>query len=352
MTSIEWLDGKVRYLNQTCLPDSETFVETDDYLVLADAIRTLAIRGAPAIGVAAGYGIALAVSRPHLDTPSLIESAFQEAFRILAGTRPTAVNLFLALERMRKAYHAVEGQGVNSIRARMLEEAESIRREDVDACRRIALSGLELVPDGSSVLTHCHTGGLATAGGGTALFIIITAARAGKIKDVYVDETRPLLQGARLTAWELRREGLDPILITDSTAGFLMKMKRIDAVFVGADRIAANGDVANKIGTYSLAVLAEKHRIPFYVAAPLSTIDRNTPSGDLIPIEERDEGEITHVKGRRIAVEGVRVFAPAFDVTPAGLVSALITDRGTLRPPYPAAIARVFGGTAAGQTSP
>jgi methylthioribose-1-phosphate isomerase len=324
-------------VDQTRLPHDLVFVETDDYRTVAAAITRLEIRGAPAIGVAAAFAIVLAVSQT--DEPEEQERQAAEAIAHLALTRPTAVNLFTSLKRMRTCVADPLAEG--NLRDRLLAEAEAIRDEDIEACRRIAELGVELIHPGSTLLTHCHTGGLATAGGGTALFIIKEAHRRGLVQRVYVDETRPLLQGARLTAWELLVQQVDTVLVTDSTAGFLMQQKKVDAILVGADRITANGDVANKIGTYSLAVLASHHRLPFYVAAPLSTFDVSRASGDQIPIEERDASEITHVAGVRVAAKDVPVYAPAFDVTPANLITAIVTDVAVLRPPYEDAIRRL-----------
>ncbi len=331
--SFEWTGDKLRYVDQTKLPDEVVFVETSDYRVVARSITGLEIRGAPAIGVAAAFAVVLAASEKE-DAGTV-----HDAINHLALTRPTAVNLFASLKRMRDCVSDHTGSG--SLRDRLLKEAVAIRQEDSESCRRIAESGVTLIRPGSTLLTHCHTGALATAGGGTALFIITEAHRRGLVRRVYVDETRPLLQGARLTAWELMQHNIDAVLITDSTAGFLMQQGKVDAVLVGADRITANGDVANKIGTYGLAVLASYHRIPFYVAAPVSTIDFERQTGSQIPIEERDPGEVTRVKGVRVAPEGVAVYSPAFDVTPNELLTALVTDVGILRPPLGQALDRL-----------
>ncbi len=333
-TALEWTGTSLRYVDQTKLPDETVFRDTDDYRVVAKSITGLEIRGAPAIGVAAAFAVVLAVS----ETADAEEQSRQaaEAIGHLALTRPTAVNLFTCLHRMQNILSHPAADG--NLRHRLLVEARAIHEEDVAACRRIAEFGAELINPGSTVLTHCHAGALATAGGGTALFVIIEAHRRGHVRRVYVDETRPLFQGARLTAWELLQHRVDAVLVTDSTAGFLMQQEKIDAIVVGADRITANGDVANKIGTYSLAVLAAHHGVPFYVAAPVSTIDFNRTSGHQIPIEERDASDVTHVRGIRIAPEGVSVYAPAFDVTPANLVTAIVTDAGILRPPFGVAI--------------
>jgi methylthioribose-1-phosphate isomerase len=339
MTSVEWVAGKVRFIDQTRLPTEEVIIETSDYHVVGDAIRKLKIRGAPAIGVAASFALLLAVEDKRILSREDLQKELFEAVNFLSQTRPTAVNLFTALHRMRRVYQDVSHTDVLTIRYHLLEEARTIQQEDIEACKMIGENGAKLITPGSSILTHCNTGALATAGEGTAQSIITTAARQNKIVRVFADETRPLFQGARLTSWELLRQDIDVTLITDSTAGYLMQQRQVSAVIVGADRIAANGDTANKIGTYSLAVLAERHAIPFYVAAPVSTIDFGTKSGREIPVEERNEEEVTHVAGIRIAAEGVKVYAPAFDVTPQQFITAIVTEKGVLRPPYGEAIA-------------
>jgi len=338
MTTVDWIEGKVRFIDQTRLPADEVYIETDDYRVVGEAIKRLSIRGAPAIGVAAAFGVVLAVNVRRLTRPGEMEAEFRTAMEYLASTRPTAVNLFTALHRMECAYTSVLHGDPAAMRKCLLDEARAIQQEDIEACRKIGENGATLINPDSSLLTHCNAGALATAGEGTALSVITTAARQGKVLRVYAGETRPLLQGARLTAWELVKQGLEVILITDSTAGWLMQQRRVDAVIVGADRVVANGDVANKIGTYPLAVLAARHGLPFYVAIPTSTIDLGMASGREIPIEERGEEEVTHIAGIRIAAEGVQVYAPAFDVTPHELITAIITERGIARPPYPEAL--------------
>ena len=341
MTAVDWVHGQVRFIDQTRLPQEEVIVETDDYRVVADAIRTLRIRGAPAIGVAAAFAAVLPLlSRPPASTEW--EPDVREATEVLSRTRPTAVNLFMALGRIRDAAASVGGATAKTALARLLAEARAIQAEDIEACARIGEKGAALLPADATVLTHCNTGMLATAGEGTALAVITTAARQGKIAHVFVDETRPLLQGARLTTWELMRAGINASLITDSTAGMVMSKGSIAAVLVGADRIAANGDVANKIGTYALAVLASYHDIPFYVAAPTSTIDRDAVSGESIPIEVREPTDVTRIGTVQIAPVGVAVYAPAFDVTPARLISAIITERAVLRAPFGASIQKVL----------
>jgi methylthioribose-1-phosphate isomerase len=341
MKSIEWIAGKVRFIDQTKLPHEEVYIETSDYRVVGEAIRRLQIRGAPAIGVAAAYAVLLAVDGRSSDSPEETQSEFYAAINYLSQTRPTAVNLFLSLKRMRRVFEENNTKNSVSVLFQLLQEAKAIHREDVEACEKIGEFGAALIEAGFSILTHCNTGVLATTGEGTAQAIITTAAKQQKIVRVYVDETRPLLQGARLTSWELVNAGIETILITDSTAGFLMQQRKVNAVIVGADRIAANGDVANKVGTYSLAVLAERHKIPFYVAAPTSTIDIVAEKGTHIPIEERDSHEITHINGVRVAANGVKVYAPAFDVTPSSLVTAIITEAGVLKPPYNESVLRV-----------
>ncbi|HET8645729.1 MAG TPA: S-methyl-5-thioribose-1-phosphate isomerase, partial [Vicinamibacteria bacterium] len=303
--------------------------------------RDMAIRGAPAIGVAAALGIALAA---HKEPEGLTPAAFDAVCDELAGTRPTAVNLFWAIARMRERYRRERAAGGSGLRAGLLEEALAIQAEDLAACRRMGDLGAELIPPDARLLTHCNAGALATAGYGTALGVVRSAARQGKVKLVYADETRPYLQGARLTAWELMQDGIPTTLIADNMAGHLMSRGEVDAVVVGADRSAANGDVANKIGTYTVAVLARENGVPFYVAAPTSTIDLQTPDGSRIPIEERAAEEVTHHAGRRLAPEGVGVRNPAFDVTPHRYVTAIVCERGIARPPYTESLARLVNG--------
>ncbi len=327
-------ERRVDLLDQTRLPVEEVWLEIETPEQMAEAIRLLRVRGAPAIGIAAAYGVVLALRG---DAGEAHRQAL-DAAALLAQTRPTAVNLFYALDRMRRVVDGSRDARREVLRARLLEEAHAIDREDRQAGLRLGEHGLSLLEDGMTVLTHCHAGGVATSGYGTALAPLLLSKERGRRLRAFVDETRPLLQGSRITAWELTRAGVEATLITDSMAGHVMQQGRIDAVLVGADRIAANGDVANKIGTYALAVLARAHGIPFYVSAPLSTIDFDTPTGADIVIEERDRLEVTHGFGRQTAPEGVAVYNPAFDVTPARLVSALITERGVVRPPYEAAL--------------
>jgi methylthioribose-1-phosphate isomerase len=307
---------------------------------VADAIRTLVVRGAPAIGVAAAFGLVLAV-RVALKKKRPWQSAFDEAAVLLAATRPTAVNLFWAIERMR-GVASVLSDDPSAALSRLEREAVAIMEEDVAANKAMGAHGAKLLPKDARVLTHCNAGALATAGYGTALGVFRAAVSAGKKIHVFVDETRPVLQGARLTAWELMKDRIPCTLITDNMSASLFAAGKIDAVVVGADRIAANGDVANKVGTYGVAVLCKVHKVPFYVAAPLSTIDLKLRSGVLIPIEERDPSEVTHIKGKRVAPEGVDVFNPAFDVTPARYVSAIITEKGVVKAPFQSSIRKLF----------
>jgi methylthioribose-1-phosphate isomerase len=330
--TVEWTDAGVVMIDQTRLPREQSFVTCRTYTEVAHAIRTMVIRGAPAIGVAAAMGVALGVQA---------DADFETVCSTLAATRPTAVNLFWAIERMRRLKATLNGSGPQETVRRMIGEACRIREEDIAMCRAIGQHGAPLVPDGKTVLTHCNAGALATAGYGTALGVIRAAVEAGKNIDVFADETRPFLQGARLTAWELQQDGIPTTIITDNMAGHFLRSGRIGCVVVGADRIAANGDVANKIGTYSVAVLAKENGVPFYVAAPLSTFDLTLASGDLIPIEQRAPEEVTHVFGVPVAPEGIAVENPAFDITPARYISAIICERGVARPPYEESLRRL-----------
>jgi methylthioribose-1-phosphate isomerase len=323
--TIQWTDAGVVMIDQTRLPREQVFVTCRGYREVAEAIRSMVIRGAPAIGVAAAMGVALGAQE---------DADFETVCETLAQTRPTAVNLFWAIDRMRRLKASLHGSPKPEIVQRMIQEACRIRSEDIAICRAIGRHGAPLVPDGKTVLTHCNAGALATAGYGTALGVIRAASEAGKKIDVFADETRPFLQGSRLTAWELQQDGIPTTIITDNMAGHFLHSGRIGCVVVGADRIAANGDVANKIGTYSVAVLAKENGVPFYVAAPVSTFDLTLASGDAIPIEQRPASEVTHVFGVPIAPENIAVENPAFDVTPARYVSAIICERGVARPPY------------------
>jgi methylthioribose-1-phosphate isomerase len=344
LPTVAWDGEAVVMIDQRRLPHEETYLRCRDAHEVAEAIRNMAIRGAPAIGVAAAMGLALGVRLVAAASEVAVRAAFDRAAEELAGTRPTAVNLFWAIDRMRRCLESRLGRG--GLEAALLSEALAIEREDLEACRRIGDLGAELLPARARILTHCNAGALATAGYGTALGVVRSAARQGRLEHVFADETRPFLQGARLTAWELTRDGIPVTLITDGMGGHLMARGEVNAVVVGADRIAANGDVANKIGTFPLAVLAHAHSIPFIVAAPVSTIDLETRSGDGIPIEERPAAEVTHCGGARIAPEGVAVRNPAFDVTPARYVTAIVCERGVARPPLGeslAALARSGG---------
>jgi methylthioribose-1-phosphate isomerase len=330
--TIEWKEDRVVMIDQTKLPCEETYVECMTYEDVADAIRRMVIRGAPAIGVAAGMGIALGAVKLRTAERDVFIAGVKRIAGVILATRPTAVNLSWAVKRM-LGILAGRGGDVGELKSRLVEEALRIHEEDIESCRRIGKAGAPLIKDNSVVLTHCNAGALATGGYGTALGVIRAAVEEGKKIKVIATETRPFLQGARLTAWELDRDGIPVSLITDNMAGYIMSKGMVDAVVVGADRIAANGDVANKIGTYTLSVLAKTHDIPFYVAAPLSTVDFDCPSGGSIPIEERSSLEVTHISGVRIAPE-VGVYNPAFDVTPNGNVSAIITERGAVVNPY------------------
>ena len=345
LPTIDWIDGAVVMIDQRKLPASELYVTCRSAQEVAKAIKSMVIRGAPAIGVAAAMGLALGMRKSRATGTKQFATEFQRLCDLLAGTRPTAVNLFWAIERMKQVFAsaAQEGRSVDEIRQRLEEEARRIHDEDVESCRAMGAFGATLVPDTARILTHCNAGALATAGYGTALGVIRAAKEQGKRVVVMADETRPFLQGARLTAWELIRDGIETTVITDNMAGAMMRLGHVDLVVVGADRIAANGDVANKIGTYGVAVLAREHKIPFYVAAPMSTIDLMTPDGAAIPIEERSEKEVTHVGSARMTPEGARIRNPAFDVTPAAYVTAIVTERGIARPPYPESLRRLSG---------
>jgi methylthioribose-1-phosphate isomerase len=327
--TIAWTPDGVVMIDQTRLPNETAFVTCRTYVEVADAIRNMVIRGAPAIGVAAAMGVALgALHSEDLETdmPIICDT--------LAKTRPTAVNLFWGIDRMRVLYLSMRDAPLGEIRASLVAEAQKIRQEDIAINEAMGRHGAPLVPDGKTVLTHCNAGALATAGFGTALGVIRAAVRMGKRIDVFAGETRPFLQGSRLTAWELQRDGIETTVITDGMAGHFLKTGRIGCVVVGADRVAANGDVANKVGTYGVAVLAKENNVPFYVAAPVSTLDLSLTSGDAIPIEERAAKEVTHVQGVLVAPEGIRVANPAFDVTPNRYITAIITERGVARAPY------------------
>jgi methylthioribose-1-phosphate isomerase len=332
--TVAWGGDAVVLLDQRRLPEEEVYLRLRTPGEVADAIRSMAVRGAPAIGVTAAMGLALGARQIEARTTAEFSERFEDLCRLFAATRPTAVNLFHAIERMREVVRRQAGTSPADLADLLVAEAERFKEEDLRACREMGRHGAALLKAGSRVLTHCNAGGLATAGYGTALGVIRAAHALGRIAMVYADETRPFLQGARLTAWELARDAIPVTLIADSMAGHFMWRGRVDAVVVGADRIAANGDTANKIGTYQVAVLAKENSVPFYVAAPTTTIDLATPDGEAIPIEERDPSEMTHFAGHRVAARDIEVANPAFDVTPASLIGAIITERGVARPPY------------------
>ena len=332
--TLEWTEAGVRFIDQRRLPTEEVYVTARNYLQVAEAIRNMTVRGAPAIGVAAAMGIALGMRGAEDADPVALTEKFEEIARTLAATRPTAVNLFWAIERMRQRFQESRTLPLPQLKQALITEAQRMYVEDIAACEAMGRHGATLLPASGGVLTHCNAGALATCGYGTALGVIRAAVEAGKKINVYADETRPFLQGARLTAWELMKDGIPTTVISDNMAGAMMGQGRIGAVVVGADRIAANGDVANKIGTYSVAILAREHGIPFYVAAPFSTIDLDTASGEQIPIEQRAAREVTHLGERQVTPDGVRIENPAFDVTPHRYVTAIITERGVAREPY------------------
>ena len=339
--TLEWTNAGVRFIDQTKLPTEEVYVTCKNYEEVAEAIRTMIVRGAPAIGVAAAMGVALGAQQSQATTMPEFEREFDAICNVLAGTRPTAVNLFWAIRRMRDKFEQLRTLPIEKVKAELVAEAQRMLVEDIAANEAMGRHGAVLLPASGAVLTHCNAGALATAGYGTALGVIRAAVASGKKLSVFADETRPFLQGSRLTAWELMKDGIPTTLIADNMAGAMMRLGRIDTVIVGADRIAANGDVANKIGTYTVAVLAKEHGIPFYVAAPISTVDLNTPDGSHIPIEQRASAEVTHFAGKQIAPDEVRVENPAFDVTPNRFVAAIITERGVARAPYGETLAKL-----------
>ncbi|MBL0224387.1 MAG: S-methyl-5-thioribose-1-phosphate isomerase [Geobacteraceae bacterium] len=341
--TIEWRDNSVVMIDQTRLPGEEIYNTYTDFKAVAEAIRGMIIRGAPAIGVAAAMGIALGARDIIADTHESFFRQLENVCDVMAHTRPTAVNLFWGIERMKRVAEANRDKKLPQIREILKDEAIRIEAEDLTICRNIGKWGATLIPEGATVLTHCNAGGLATAGYGTALGVIRAAHEAGKNIRVFADETRPWLQGARLTAWELMKDGIPVTLISDNMAGFFMNRGEITCCVVGADRIAANGDTANKIGTYTVAVLARENKIPFYVAAPVSTLDLSLADGSRIPIEERPASEVTHIKGIAIAPDGVPVRNPSFDVTPARLITAIITENGIVRDDYRAGLRRIAG---------
>ena len=331
--SIKWDRGKIKLIDQTLLPNKFKYIYCDTIEGIWEAIKNLRVRGAPAIGIAGALGVILGVQNSRAKDYPELKKQLEHVISYLASSRPTAVNLFWALDRMRVCCEKHKELSISEIKSKLLNEAQKIIDEDKNVCRNIGKNGAKLIKNGDVILTHCNAGGLATADYGTALGVIFYAAEQGKKIRVYADETRPLLQGARLTTWELMQAGIDVTLICDNMAGSLMKQGKIDCVIVGADRIASNGDTANKIGTYSLAVLAKAHSIPFYVAAPISTFDMKIKSGEQIPIEQRAPEEVTNLCGKRIAPKDVNVYNPAFDITPARLISAIITECGIIKKP-------------------
>src|SRR6266446_3545509 len=342
--TLEWTNTGVVFIDQTKLPTAEVYVTCTTHQQVADVIRNMVVRGAPAIGVAAAMGIALGVKNSKAETGADLRKDFDQICETIRQTRPTAVNLFWAIRRMTEKFETLRVRPIAQIQQALIEEAQRMHAEDIAANQAMGRHGATLMPSTGGVLTHCNAGALATAGYGTALGVIRAAVKAGKKIHVYADETRPFLQGSRLTAWELMKDGIPTTVISDNMAGAMMNQGKIGAIVVGADRIAANGDVANKIGTYSVAILAKEHAIPFYVAAPVSTFDLATPDGSGIPIEERSPDEVTHHGGRRLAPEGVAVRNPAFDVTPHRYVTAIVCERGVARPPYPESLRALLEG--------
>jgi methylthioribose-1-phosphate isomerase len=332
--TLEWTPRGVVFIDQTKLPTEEVYVTCTTHQQVADVIRNMVVRGAPAIGVAAAMGIALGVKNSKAENGADLKKDFDQICETIRRTRPTAVNLFWAIRRMTEKFERIRIHSVAQIKQELIEESQRMHAEDIAANQAMGRHGATLMPASGGVLTHCNAGALATAGYGTALGVIRAAVEAGKKIHVYADETRPFLQGARLTAWELMKDGIPTTVISDNMAGAMMQQGKIGAIVVGADRIAANGDVANKIGTYTVAVLAKEHGIPFYVAAPISTVDLATPDGSKIPIEQRDAKEVTHIAGKQMVPDGDEVENPAFDVTPAKYVAAIITERGIVRAPY------------------
>jgi methylthioribose-1-phosphate isomerase len=341
--TLEWTEQGVRFIDQTKLPTEETYVTCKTYEQVAEAIRTMVVRGAPAIGVAAAMGIALGAQNSKAETVGDLKRDLDQICDVIGKTRPTAVNLFWAIRRMQEKFERVRIRPIAQIRRDLVEESQRMHAEDIAANQAMGRHGATLMPSEGGVLTHCNAGALATAGYGTALGVIRAAVEQGKKIHVYADETRPFLQGSRLTAWELMKDGIPTTVISDNMAGAMMKQGKIGAIVVGADRIAANGDVANKIGTYTVAVLAKENGIPFYVAAPISTVDLACPDGDRIPIEQRNPMEVTHIAGKQMTPNGVAIENPAFDVTPAKYVAAIITERGLAREPYRESLERLAG---------
>ncbi|MHB8214671.1 MAG: S-methyl-5-thioribose-1-phosphate isomerase [Candidatus Sulfotelmatobacter sp.] len=341
--TLEWTEQGVRFIDQTKLPMEETYLTCKTHEQVADAIRTMVVRGAPAIGVAAAMGIALGVNSSKAENVGDLKREFDAICDNMGTTRPTAVNLFWAIARMKEKFERLRVRPVTQIKEALVEEGKRMHAEDIAANQAMGRHGATLMPSEGGVLTHCNAGALATAGYGTALGVIRAAVEAGKKIHVYADETRPFLQGSRLTAWELTKDGIPTTVISDNMAGAMMRQGKIGAIVVGADRIAANGDVANKIGTYTVAVLAKENGIPFYVAAPISTVDMACPDGSKIPIEQRNVREVSHIAGKQMVPDGVLIENPAFDVTPAKYVAAIITERGIARAPYDESLRRLAG---------
>jgi methylthioribose-1-phosphate isomerase len=341
--TLEWTEQGVRFIDQTKLPTEEVYVNCTTHEQVADVIRNMVVRGAPAIGVAAAMGVALGVKNSKAETTGELKRDLDAICDLIGKTRPTAVNLFWAIRRMQEKFELIRIRPVPQIKQELVEEARRMHAEDIAANQAMGRHGATLMPSSGGVLTHCNAGALATAGYGTALGVIRAAVEQGKKIHVYADETRPFLQGSRLTAWELMKDGIPTTVISDNMAGAIMKQGKIGAIVVGADRIAANGDVANKIGTYTVAILAKEHGIPFYVAAPISTVDLACPNGSQIPIEQRNIKEVTHIAGKQMTPDGVEVENPAFDVTPAKYVSAIITEKGIARAPYQESLRNLAG---------
>jgi methylthioribose-1-phosphate isomerase len=332
--TLEWTPRGVIFIDQTKLPTEEVYVTCTTHQQVADVIRNMVVRGAPAIGVAAAMGIALGVQNSKAENAADLKKDLDEISETIRQTRPTAVNLFWAIRRMQDKFATLTNLPVDQIKKSLIEESQRMHAEDIAANQAMGRHGATLMPSSGGVLTHCNAGALATAGYGTALGVIRAAVEAGKKIHVYADETRPFLQGSRLTAWELMKDGIPTTVISDNMAGVMMQQGKIGAIVVGADRIAANGDVANKVGTYTVAILAKEHGIPFYVAAPISTVDLETPDGSKIPIEQRNKREVSHIAGKQMVPDGVEIENPAFDVTPAKYVAAIITEKGIARAPY------------------
>ncbi|MGA2355253.1 MAG: S-methyl-5-thioribose-1-phosphate isomerase [Terriglobales bacterium] len=341
--TLEWTTRGVVFIDQTKLPTEEVYVTCSTHQQVADAIRNMVVRGAPAIGVAAAMGIALGVKNSKAENVADLKKEFDQVCEAIRQTRPTAVNLFWAIRRMQERFETLRIRPIAQIKQALIEEAQRMHSEDIAANQAMGRHGATLMPSSGGVLTHCNAGALATAGYGTALGVIRAAVEAGKKIHVYADETRPFLQGSRLTAWELMKDGIPTTVISDNMAGVMMQQGKIGAIVVGADRIAANGDVANKVGTYTVAVMAKEHGIPFYVAAPISTVDLDTPDGSKIPIEQRSAREVTHIGGRQMTPDGVGIENPAFDVTPAKYVTAIVTERGIARAPYEKSLRELAG---------